>query len=143
MRFSKGARLSADGFGLFQPLIEFAWLRQFLMVETETTCATMYTQHQLRAARSHPPGLFFAHPQLQGEAQTMASSFPDQPGDSPAQSLAVVLCTTLSLLDSYAPHIRDSSSLRDLERALICAISDLKRGNAREHEHKVHETLHN
>ena len=73
----------------------------------------------------------------------MAASSLDHPGDSPAQSLAVVLRTTLSLLDSYPPHIRDSSSLRDLERALICAISDLKRDSAREHERRVHETLHN
>ena len=73
----------------------------------------------------------------------MSASSLDHPGDCTAQSLAVVLRTTLSLLDSYAPRVRDSSSLRDLERALICAISDLKRDNAREHEHRAHETLHN
>ena len=67
----------------------------------------------------------------------------DIPNDSPAQSLAVALRTTLSLLDSYAPRVRDSNSLRDLERALICAISDLKRDSAREHVHTAYETLRN
>jgi hypothetical protein len=71
----------------------------------------------------------------------MAASASDVPNDS--QALAVVLRTTLSLLDSYAPSVRESSSLRDLERALICAISDLKRVDARARERMVHGTMEN
>jgi hypothetical protein len=71
----------------------------------------------------------------------MAALSSDVPNDS--QALAVVLRTTLSLLDSYAPCVRESNSLRDLERALICAISDLKRVDARERERMGQGTMQN
>ena len=82
---------------------------------------------------SQPSRTIFASPFLQGDALTMPPIPAANKVDSPAHELAVILRTTLSLLDSYASRDRESSSLRDLERALICAISDLKRVEEREH----------
>ena len=63
--------------------------------------------------------------------------------DSSANSLAIILRTTLSVLDSYAPRVRESNSLRDLERALICALADLKRADATEGDRVVPGTIAN
>jgi len=63
--------------------------------------------------------------------------------NSSANSLAVILRTTLSVLDSYAPRVRESNSLRDLERALICALADLKRADATESDRVVSGTVAN
>ena len=65
----------------------------------------------------------------------------DRSVDSSPQALAIILRTTLSILDSYAPRVRESNSLRDLERALICAISDLKRADATGSDRVDDETL--
>jgi len=72
----------------------------------------------------------------------MPTLSPDFRNDPSGHELAVVLQTTLSLLDSYyAPCVRESNSLRDLERALICAISDLKRTDQRDRMMHVTRTV--
>ena len=50
---------------------------------------------------------------------------------SPAESVAILLRTTLSLLQSYAPGIRQEASLRELEHLMRRTIDDL------EHNHKA------
>ena len=103
------------------------------MPNPQVVCATINAKVESPfPGRAGPPKHDLCIPLLQGDDFAMPPSV-NSSTDSPAHELAVILRTTLSLLDSYASSVRESSSLRDLERALICAISDLKRVESREH----------
>ena len=48
-------------------------------------------------------------------------------GQSCVHDLQVILRATLSLLKDHTPYITEDGSLRNLELALVCAITDLER----------------
>lgn len=57
----------------------------------------------------------------------MGRSFSEFTDQSPGESVALLLRTTLSLLRSYAPGVRQAAALRELEHHMRQTIDDLER----------------
>ena len=61
----------------------------------------------------------------------------DLKGQSNILDLQVVLRTTLSLLKNQTPYIVEDGSLRNLELAIMCAITDLEQVELRKQDPNV------